>query len=165
MPCPCRIKESPAPLTEEWGPVMWRILHALAEKSGSVNDKVNRAEEINNWPRLIKVMVQGLPCDDCRYHYSEWIKSSPFILPDNYTQINEYIKKWLFDLHNNINVRNGKAIFDYETLKESYENVPIKLTIDMLQKVIDRSIKSGAVKLLSWGSTLKYLRGLQFIYS
>ena len=35
----------------------------------------------------------------------------------------------------------------------------------MLQKVVDRSIKSGAVKLLSWGSTLKHLRGLQFIYS
>ncbi len=165
MPCPCRIKETPAPMTEEWGPVMWRALHTLAEKSGGVSDKVNQLEELNIWPRLIKVMAQGLPCDECRGHYSEWLSANPFIMPTNYTEVREYIRKWLFNLHNHVNKQNNKPIFEYEQLGETYTIVPIKLTLDMLQGIVNRSIKSGAVKLLSWSSTLKYMRSLQFIYN
>jgi hypothetical protein len=165
MPCPCRIKETQAPMTEEWGPVMWRALHALAEKSGAITDKVNQIEELNIWPRLIKVMTQGLPCDECRGHYVEWLTANPFNMPANYKEVCEYIRNWLFNLHNNINKKNNKQVFEYTQLSEIYSIVPLKLTLDMLQGIVNRSIKSGAVKLLSWSSTLKYMRSLQFIYN
>jgi hypothetical protein len=72
-----------------------------------------------------------------------------------------YIKK----VEDDINKRNNKQIFNYEDLGEIYKIVPLKLTLDMLQTIVNRSIKSGAVKLLSWSSTLKYMRSLQFIYN
>jgi hypothetical protein len=165
MPCNCRVKEPSIPLNEEWGPVIWRVLHGLAEKSGNVIDVVNRIEELNIWPRLIKVLTQGLPCEECREHYSEWLKTNPFKLPTNYNEVKEYIKRWLFDLHNNINIRNNKDIFEYNDLVEMYSNVPLKLTIDMLNKIVDKSVKAGVVRLLSWSSTIKYMQNLLFIYN
>jgi hypothetical protein len=165
MPCNCRVKEPSIPMNEEWGPVMWRVLHGLAEKSGNVNDPVHKIEEVNVWPRLIKVLTQGLPCDECRDHFNIWLKANPFKLPTNYIQTKEYIKKWLFDLHNNVNERNGKSLFNYTELNDVYSNVPLKLTIDMLNKIVDKSVKAGVVRLLSWSSTIKYMQNLLFIYN
>jgi hypothetical protein len=165
MPCNCRVKEPSIPLNEEWGPVMWRVLHGLAQKSGTMIDNVNRIEELNVWPRLIKVLTQGLPCDECRDHFTEWLANNPFKLPANYNNINEYIKKWLFDLHNNVNNRNNKQLFNYTDLEETYSNIPLKLTITMLNKIVDKSIKAGVVRLLSWSSTIKYMQELLFIYN
>lgn len=87
--------------TAIWGPSVWRILHAAADKA---HPKLAAA---------LRALDGALPCPDCRGHYHAWLQSHP--LPEGGGQnrpalpIGGDLRTWLLDLHNDVNVRTGKA--------------------------------------------------------
>lgn len=122
MPCSCQIPIPNYPETVEWGPLFWQLLHALAERAGLQRDAFVQEDELRDWLRFLTAVGDVIPCPNCREHYAEWIQAHPLTqlktLP--YTSLREWIRRWLFDLHNSINERNGKPLFSYDALTPTY---------------------------------------------
>ena len=58
MPCACQIPVPQYPDTADWGPILWRILHGLAERAGKASLP---ADEIREWQKFIKLTGEMLP--------------------------------------------------------------------------------------------------------
>jgi hypothetical protein len=165
MPGACRIPAEKYPETADWGPLFWKLLHGLAENSGKLKDPNFQAEEIRNWINVITHIRNTLPCDICRNHYAVWFDAhNPTVLSTmNYSETKEWIKKYLWELHNEINEGNDKPTFDYSSLTETYKNVNITTTWRAIEPVIRRAITMNGVTLLTWKKWLNYVRLLQAV--
>ena len=109
MPCACLIPIPDYPDNADWGPIMWKILHGLADKAGQ---GIIKGDEIREWQKFIKITGEVLPCDICRTHYQTFLKANPTTelttLP--LAQTNTWIKTWFWNLHNEITTAKGHPI-------------------------------------------------------
>ena len=64
---------------------------------------------------FFKSLEAVIPCPSCRQHYGEHINSTP-IEADN----TENLSRWVYDLHDKVNKRNGKTSPSYEEVKDMY---------------------------------------------
>ena len=165
MVCACRNKPTDVPENMEWGPVFWRLLHALAERAGTAPMPGLRGDEIRAWKIILTTLCKTLPCDDCRNHCNAYIAAHPVVIPDNYNEVREYIRHWLHDMHADVNVRLGKCVFDYSELTPTYSSVPIRHTFNVLEVLIKRSIQGAALPLMSWTNWSKQAKILFGMYT
>jgi hypothetical protein len=149
MPCACKIPIVQYPETAEWGPLMWDILHGLAEKSGNNTNLLLQADEIRCWTTLLNSVGQTLPCDICSKHYKEYLLANPITIP-SYSELKTYIKTWLWTLHNEINGGNDKPSFSYSDLTAKYSGIPVKIRLQQLAAPIQRAMMHNGVRLLNW---------------
>ena len=150
MPCACRNPPINVPDNMEWGPVMWRLLHGMAEKAGSAPMVGLRGDETRAWKNILTTLGKTLPCETCRDHFASFLVSNPVNIPDNYDHVREYIRTWLFNLHNDVNSRTGKAVYLYSDLAGTYGGVPLRSTYDVVNVLMKRSIQGAALPILSW---------------
>lgn len=83
--------------TSIWGPSVWRILHAAAE----------RPDKTSQLATAIRALDGALPCPDCRRHYHVWLQTHPLTAD---------LRLWLLELHNDVNARTGKTPWTPEDL-------------------------------------------------
>ena len=150
MPCACKNPPINVPDNLEWGPVFWRLLHGLAERAGTVGMERLRPDEVRAWKNVLTTLDKALPCEHCRGHLKSYIASHPVVIPEDYPQVREYIRSWLFELHDDVNRRLGKPLFPYNTIDLVYKSVNLKSTYDVLNVLVARSIQGTAIPLLSW---------------
>jgi len=165
MPCACKNQPANVPENMEWGPVFWRFLHALAERAGSAPMPGLRGDETRAWRTILTTLGKTLPCDDCRAHCVGYLAAHPVNLPDNYADLREYIRRWLYDFHSEVNLRLGKCVFDYALLGPTYGTVPLRQTFNILEVLIKRSILGAALPLMSWTNWSKYAKILLGMYT
>lgn len=84
------------PETTVWGPPLWRILHTLAECS----------DNSPLWFDILVAMETLIPCPTCRAHFTAHKQHNP--APADH----QGIVDWFFILHNIVNARIGKPLFD-----------------------------------------------------
>jgi hypothetical protein len=94
--------------TAIWGPSVWRILHVAAERGVSAPLLLS----------AIRALDGALPCPECREHYHAWLDYTP---PPGTT---EEIRRWLLDLHNDVNVRTNKGVWTETDLARTYGGSP-----------------------------------------
>ncbi len=165
MPCACIADNPRYPQNEEWGPLLWRILHTLAEKAGLQRDPLFQADEIRTWPLFVKALGPMIPCPYCRDDFNQYIQANPFSLPSEKTAINFYVRKWFYDFHESVNQRLGKPSFAFENLAATYRNTGIlKETFDQLEKLEVKAMKLNGVAILSWQTWLKHYRTLRAFF-
>ena len=164
MPCSCKNPPVNVPDNLEWGPVFWRLLHGLGEHSGTVGMHRLRADEMRAWKSMLTQLDRALPCEHCRQHLKEYIARHPVSIPDNYEQFRPYIRRWLYDLHEDVNRRLGKASFPFESIDLVYKNVNLRGTYDVLSILVARSIQGTAVPLLSWKAWTGHVKMLFGMY-
>jgi len=158
MVCNCIVDKPTYPQNDEWGPLLWWILHTLADKAGRQTNTVMRGDEERAWPLFFKGLPAALPCPYCRDHLEDYVRSHPFALPADQTTWREYVPNYVYELHEAVNARLGKPSFPKESLHDTYNNTkPFKETLEALQKIENRAIKMGGVSLLSWGAWIKQL--------
>jgi len=165
MPCSCKIPIESYPENAEWGPIFWKLLHGLAEHIGKQKDKNMQSDEIRIWIHLLNQTQFSLPCDICRLHYTEWLIKNPIdvLKIKNYSDIRDWIRNYLWRLHNTINEGNNKASFPFENLS-IYSNINITETWKSLEPIMKKAITLNGISLLSWRKWLSYVRMLQGIY-
>ena len=165
MPCACRKPIENYPENAAWGPLVWTILHGLAELSGKQVSSILQDDEKRLWVVLLKGITHMLPCDQCRDHYAMWIAKYPvdILLTIAYSDVGEWIRRWLFDLHNDVNMRTSKPVFLYENLV-MYKGVGITATWRRLEPVMKLAIQLNGISLLPWKKWLATVRSLQGIY-
>jgi Erv1 / Alr family len=152
MPCACQIPVPDYPSTADWGPILWTILHGLAQRAGR---SILPADETREWQKFLKCTGEILPCDHCRDHYHQYSIHHPLTqikdLSKNVLKL--FITNWLWALHNEINASNNKVAYDY-TLLNAYDTVNFQDQIWRLDPIMKRAIQLSGVSLLKWTAWL-----------
>lgn len=165
MPCACKHSPVNVPDNVEWGPVFWALLHGLAERTGRAPMIGLRPDEMRAWKGLLSTLHKTLPCENCRMHLSEYLILNPVAIPEEYNNLKKYVVKWLYDLHESVNLRLGKPSFLFEELAGEYSAVPLRNQYEVAQILIKRSVQGSMVSLLSWNNWSKYAKILLSMYA
>jgi len=146
MPCACKKNVPDYPGTEEWGPILWKLLHGLAERGGKHLD-----EELREWKRLLILTADIIPCDVCKKHYKQVILERPInILKLDRVAAYTFLRTWLWTLHNEINVENNKPELPFTELTPLYGDVDLRDTLWRLEPVMKVAILKSGVGYISW---------------
>ena len=166
MPCACEKPEPNYPVADNWGPALWAILHALAEKGGKVVTASFREDEKRQWVNLIKIMPKIIPCPNCREHAEAWIIINPITAIKNvsHDQINYWLVDWVYRFHEDVNRRTGKPSFDKSLLSEKYGRLSIIGTLNSLKPLIETAIRLSGVTLIPWQKWIGFVRVLCSLY-
>ena len=161
MPCACRVPVTQYPETAEWGPLMWDILHAFAERSGKIENPLIQQDERRHLLFLIEGVEKTIPCEICKAHYKEYLDQHPVkdILTMPYEDLRPFVQKWFWNLHNEINLGNNKPVFAYSGLSH-YQSINIKVRLEQLAAPIQRAMTHNGVKLLNWKAFEREVRTL-----
>lgn len=159
MPCACKKDIPDYPGTEEWGPLVWKILHGLAEKIRNPN-----MEELREWKRLLTLTADVLPCDVCKKHYKEVLLQNPIggIIKMDGVVAKTFVQTWLWTLHNEINVGNGKPELPFTELPVLYGTVDIRDTFWRLEPVMKLALTKSGMGYISW---LKWVASAKMLFS
>jgi hypothetical protein len=166
MPCACQTPGPAYPENKEWGPFVWSILHALAEKAGKVVFQLYESDERRAWIQLLKATSEMLPCSDCREHYKKWIDTHPVssIQTMPYAEVKNWIRKWLWELHQDVNTRLDKPNVPLTDLPTLYGSVNIGMQFKLFEMIEKRAIQQQGVHLNAWLAWVKQYRTLISVY-
>jgi hypothetical protein len=95
-----------------WGPALWKFLHTLTEKIGTV--PFHPSEE-QLWIGLLNNLRYTLPCSTCRAHYSTFVSMHAFPKIQR-----EIVRRWMYQLHSWVNELLKKPNVPYEELEHIY---------------------------------------------
>lgn len=166
MPCACKNNQPEYPVTDNWGPSLWKVLHALAEKGGKVVIPSFRDDEKRQWILLIEIMPKMIPCENCREHAQQWILQHPIkpIKDVPSDEIYEWLTTWVYNFHEAVNQRTGKPSFDKSLLPQTYGRVDVNETYKAMKPFIESAIRLSGVTLFPWQKWTNYLRMLSSLY-
>jgi hypothetical protein len=166
MPCSCQKPQPEYPVTDNWGPVLWAILHALAERSTRVSSPMFREDEKRLWPKIINELPKIIPCPSCREHAEVWILLHPTTaiksLSDN--DLHVWLVNWFYMFHESVNARTGKPPFDPALLYHTYGNISILGALNALKPFIEVAIRLSGLTLLPWQKWVKDVKTLNSFY-
>jgi hypothetical protein len=93
---------------EIWGPHGWKFIHyvALAYPAKPTS------EQKNEYKVFFESIQNILPCGMCSYNYKKHLKELP--IDDKVLENNITLLKWTIDMHNKVNVQNGKREYNSE---------------------------------------------------
>lgn len=123
MPCGCGKKNTgtvyfmgretnDTPQPEEWGPILWKYLHCLAEKIGISGNPVIDADQANYIETIISTLHLILPCPECQTHAASYISNNPLPSLKGLTgeTLRSTVRDWLFNFHNHVRFSKGQEI-------------------------------------------------------
>jgi hypothetical protein len=99
-----------------WGPIFWATLHIAS--LGYADKPTERQKK--NMRAFLESMIDVLPCPICRNHYELNLKEMPL---NDAIETRVELIKWVFDMHNRINVQLGKREFTFAEFVESMRHL------------------------------------------
>ena len=163
MPCSrCAKDDTQYPKTTEWGPVIWRMLHLLAEKAGKQTHEILINDEKRAWMTFVSSLTAILPCEECRDHATTYIKEHPFEPPESYKAWNLYIRTYFYTFHEAVNERLEKPSYPFSGLAEAYKNSgELTPLLNQLGIMMARAMKLNGMYILRWQTWQNNLRILR----
>ena len=165
MGCKCRNQPVNVPPNVEWGPIFWTLLHGMAEKAGSAPLPGLQGDEVRAWKIILTTLPKALACEECRTHLNAHILNNPINIPDKYSDLRNYIRMYLYNLHETVNRRLKKPAFSVVDLPMLYRGIDLKKSFDVVNVVVKRSILATAVPILSWNNWASQVRTLMGMYN
>ena len=92
----------------KWGPVAWNLLHSFSIN----NNKTIKEDYKHNYYIFYTSFEYILPCLVCSTHYSEILYNKLPLTEEYITR--KYIIKWVYEVHNIVNLILDKKICSYE---------------------------------------------------
>lgn len=166
MPCSCEKPLPEYPETDNWGPVLWAVLHGLAEHSGKPLLGTSQDEEKRQWTNIIQGLPKIIPCPKCREHAEEWIAKNPVtaIKTMSSSDLHEWIVDFFYNFHDAVNIRNGKPSFDKALLSKTYGSISIAGAMRRLKPFIEVAISLSGLTLMPWQKWTGYVVMLSSYY-
>lgn len=113
-----------------WGPNFWFTLHTVTLGYPDNPTYVDK-RRFNDFFVSVQYI---LPCVKCREHYSNHLSNFPISVSlDN----KESLVKWLFNLHNQVNISLNKPIMEYSAFKEKYRKIYNPTIIEKIEDPIN----------------------------
>lgn len=94
---------------EVWGPAIWTLFHTLIEK---INDNEYNKIGLELYG-YIKQICNYLPCPDCASHATRFLSSVKL----ETVKTKEGLRKIIYIMHNAVNSRKQKKMFNYNDLE------------------------------------------------
>jgi hypothetical protein len=165
MPCGCEKDRYIDPEGLAWGPLLWRILHGMAERIDTSAPLFIKDERMV-WVQLLNTTGEILPCEECRRHYKSWITLKPILAINTLsgTALREFVRSWLWSLHDTVDKSTGKPSIEYSELGILYANTNVELPFRYLNKLEQKAILAGTVKPNQWAAFVKHYRFMASIY-
>ena len=166
MPCSCQKPLPDYPESDHWGPVLWTILHTLAEKGGKAVFSSFYEDERRQWINIFSVLPKMIPCAMCRQHTEEWIAANPIaaIKTMPYSQLGPWLIDWFYTFHEEVNARTGKPSFDKALLATTYNSVSIEGAMRILKPFIETAIRLSGITLFPWTKFVGFVKIMCSIY-
>ena len=155
------------PDASEWGPLLWRILHGLAEKSGAAVTPMYYDDERRALIQLFKALSKTIPCPSCKDHYDTYLRLHAVekpIMEIQYDFLRTYVRTWFWELHNWVNESYGKPLFDQKDLTPTFKGVNIRLALKELDVPMKRAIRVRGGGLAGYNDFVKYVNILLSLY-
>jgi hypothetical protein len=167
MPCGCGKKNTggtvhfmgkettDTPQPEEWGPIVWKYLHCLAEKIGTTGNTVIDADQANYVETIISTIHLIIPCPECQAHAAAYISQNPFpsIKGLAGTTLQNTVRTWLFHFHNHVRSQKGQEIMikTVEECAQLYAGcfVP-KCEYSLFVQNVAYAVRQGWVRIDNW---------------
>jgi hypothetical protein len=129
-----------SPQNHIWGPHLWMILHSAAERIGLPQLRRLPQEEARIWINLLGSLRYSLPCPHCKQHYTAYYLANPIKVFNR-----DIIRQWLYNLHCQVNSRNGKPNeITLESIAEIYSK-PFHFTrhFGLVSQQMGQALKIG----------------------
>lgn len=97
----------------ELGRCTWSFLHTMA----AYYPEKPTAQQQTNMTQFMTIFGKFFPCEDCAEHFRERINVRP---PDTATRTR--FGRWMCEMHNDVNRRTGKAVFDCSKVDERWRD-------------------------------------------
>lgn len=97
----------------EWGPPLWKEMHIKTYNYPHKPTGKDKRDIVN----YFKNIVNEIPCLICQKHYNQYLREHPV---DRNANSRKQLTRWLIDLHNKINVLNGKRVYSYKEVDNYY---------------------------------------------
>jgi len=145
---------------------MWKMLHIFADKSGSISDKILENDEAHIWMSLIRNLNIIMPCQLCSQHYKAWTKRynlNELVGLRGLTR-NTWLTEFFWNLHNDVNSRGNKSVFDKEDLKRYSDRSEFASSLDLIRRMVAKGIEQGALEMMATKSVLTNIEKLRKLY-
>jgi len=150
----------------EWGPVLWKIVHICSVNLGKERNSLLQKDQINYYNNFTKQIGFILPCKVCRKHYYDYaLKHKKSV---EYDELKEYSIQYFLNLHNEVNKEKDKPIFTrddyqiYTTYRTSDLNSSIKEFEQLFKNyILYKYISSEALR--DFLSSLQKLRSSMYL--
>ena len=166
MPCACKVPLPDYPETDHWGPILWTILHAFAERGGKPSSPLYSTDEIRQWVLVVSTLPKIIPCPSCREHCEEWVMDHPIAVIKSLRQdqLHDWLVDYMYNFHEAVNKRLGKPSFDKNMLASTYGNVRMTGALRALTPYIETAIQLSGLTLMPWKKWVGYARMLMSVY-
>lgn len=147
------------PEAAEWGPLLWTILHGLAEKAGKPISPIYSEDERRAWLQFFKLTGDIIPCHICKEHFQIYLREHPVDQLRNLplTALNDWVRTWFWEVHNWVNMTLQKPTFSKDQLSATYGSVNIRTYIKRLEAPLKRAIMLSGnqfIKFTEWKGKL-----------
>jgi Erv1 / Alr family len=161
MPCNCKIPYKTYPEAKEWGPVLWTLLHGIAERVGTCPFPQYQADERRALASLFVKVGQMIPCPSCKEHYEVFLKENPVVA---YPDLKPFVRDWFWRLHNMVNESKGITSPPLDTLPALYGNANLRMAIAQLRDPMRRAIQIAGKMFLAYNEFNTVYQSLLSIY-
>lgn len=97
-----------------WGGNLWNFIHYLTFAYSETPSK----SDMENMKTFFELLKKILPCEKCRYHYSQNLTKKP--LTDEILKSRYRFIEWAVDIHNEVNKMTGKPIMTVDDAIQKY---------------------------------------------
>src|SRR4030042_2311143 len=103
------------PARDEWGPVLWRLIHlqAISYPDSPTEDDKQAARP------YFAALSKFLPCPECMGHFQALLSELPI---EPHLVSCKQLTDWTHELHNRVNQRLGKAEITRQEFYKLYAN-------------------------------------------
>ena len=111
-----------------WGNSGWNFLHYITftyPNNPTLDDK-------ETYLNFFSLVGKVLPCKNCRINFEKHQIKYP--INDIVLSNKENLVKWLINVHNEVNIMNGKKIYTYEQVLDKYFGEDDKKTYKISKK-------------------------------
>lgn len=125
-----------------WGPPLWKFLHLVSIHYPHNPNKQDKTQH----KQFLTSLNHILPCPVCADHYKNFMTNKKIEIA---LKGKKNYMKLIWNLHNDVNVRNGTKILEYGEFIQLYKNMDdTKSTID------NKSVINNAKKNISFVTIL-----------
>ena len=140
---------------DEWGPILWKYLHCLAEKMGTSGNSIVDTDQANYMETLLTMLPQVIPCTECQGHAAGYVAQHPVpSLKGLYREeLRNTVRGWLFMFHNAVRERKQQPILvnTIEECSAAYQNCSLaKCDYSNFIQSVAAAVRQGWVRIEHW---------------
>lgn len=151
---------------DEWGPIIWRYIHALTERLGNASNQAQNIEQAMLYTKVITNLYTIVPCTVCQRHAKEYLDANPFPSLDglNGEALRSAGRTWLFNFHTAVRLRKEQPIIvaTVDECRALFQGATISNgEYSKIVQIIAGAVRNHWVKLEYWRKWYNYSEQLR----